>query len=412
MKTHQEVQAMVREHGSPFYLFDREAFSGNFLDFQGAFRRRYPQVIVSYSYKTNYIPYVCALAKSLGAYAEVVSRLELDLALRLGYRPEQIIFNGPLKKDEDIAFALGSGSIVNLDNLREVEQACKCVCSHDRPLMAGLRVNIALVDEAGRSDIQEGRETGRFGFAPEALPAAVAQLQGAGIRVHSLHGHTSSSSRAPWVYRKIANTLAEAAEAYCPETIEYLNVGGGMYGRPVPAMGLSDIPDYDDYAEAICGELQKRRWFRERRPWLVLEPGMALVADTLSFITQVFEIKHLGGHRLAVVDGSIFNIKPTMHRKNHPFSIIADGIRTGCAPYHVAGATCMEKDLLLSDIEAAEIRRDDFIRIDNVGAYTLVMTPPFILPAPPVLVREGSSYRRIRQRQSFDDFFGTFTFAG
>ena len=53
--------------------------------------------IIGYSYKTNYLPSLIKEMSNLGAYAEVVSRLEYDLALKIGVKPNKIIFNGPLK---------------------------------------------------------------------------------------------------------------------------------------------------------------------------------------------------------------------------------------------------------------------------------------------------------------------------
>jgi diaminopimelate decarboxylase len=70
----------------------------------------------------------------------------------------------------------------------------------------------------------------------------------------------------------------------------------------------------------------------------------------------------------------------------------------------------MEKDRLLQEVDCGEIKRGDFIRIENVGAYTVVLTPPFIHPAPPVLVRGPDGYVAIRRRQNFNDFFGTYLF--
>ena len=306
--------------------------------------------------------------------------------------------------------ALSSGMILNLDTFRELE----CVTAYAREYPAkeirvGLRLNVVLIDDEGKSHLQEALPTGRFGFPADALDEVAQVLRRSpNIRVHSLHSHVSSTSRSLWVFRTIARTLAETGERYFPDTLDYLDIGGGFFGRRAPAMGLADTPTYDDYAETICAELKQHPWFEARRPHLIIEPGMALVADTMSFITRVFDVKRIGERRLAVVDGSFYNVKPTMHRRNHPFEIIRkngpndDGIRK---VYSVVGATCMEKDCLLHEIECGEFGRGDFFRIGNVGAYTLVLTPPFIQPAPAVLVKDAQGYAAIRRRQEFGHFF-------
>ncbi len=49
------------------------------------------------SYKTNYTPYICKPVKNLGGYAEVVSDMEYQVALQIGYSANHIVYNGPVK---------------------------------------------------------------------------------------------------------------------------------------------------------------------------------------------------------------------------------------------------------------------------------------------------------------------------
>ena len=61
-----------------------------------------------------------------------------------------------------------------------------------------------------------------------------------------------------------------------------------------------------------------------------------------------------------------------------------------------------EKDILLSGITGPLPRPGDYLQIDNAGAYTMVMTPPFINPAPAILALEEGYYKVIRTRQTLD----------
>jgi diaminopimelate decarboxylase len=64
----------------------------------------------------------------------------------------------------------------------------------------------------------------------------------------------------------------------------------------------------------------------------------------------------------------------------------------------------MEKDYLLRDI-ASDLARGDFLRIDNVGAYSVVMSPPFIHPAPAIVTWERGRLLALRRRETFDHLF-------
>ena len=95
---------------------------------------------------------------------------------------------------------------------------------------------------------------------------------------------------------------------------------------------------------------------------------------------------------------------------NPPFELI----RQGGGPektFDVVGSTCMEKDILLRDITAPCPSVGDYIRIDRIGAYTVVLTPPFIHPAPAILADEGGGdCKLIRKKQTLDDIFANYMF--
>jgi diaminopimelate decarboxylase len=404
---HAQCERIAGAHGSPFYLLDGDAFEGNFRALERAFRARWPRVRIGYSYKTNYVPALLRRARRLGAHAEVVSRLEYDLALRVGHAPATILFNGPVKGREDVEEALAAGALVNLDSWYELDHVRAFAARHPgRPARIGLRVNIALDDVDGASHVQEGLEIGRFGFPPEALPDVVGTLAALGLRVSALHGHASSRSRGAWIHERIAATLCGIAEALLPDQVEELDVGGGFYGPMPPGLAPPGASSFDDYAAAVTGALERSAWARARRPLLVLEPGVALAADALSFVTRVLDVKVIRGRTLALVDGSALHVKPSLHPRNQPHRVIAreGAARAGTRRLGVTGSTCMEKDWLLRDVEA-DVAPGDFLRIDHVGAYSVVMSPPFIHPAPAIVTRAGGRFAAVRRRQSFGHLF-------
>ena len=98
----EQLDAIERQHGDAFYLIDLEAFRGCSHELRDAFRGYYRNTQLAYSYKTNYMPRFCRLVNDWGGYAEVVSRMEYEMALRAGVAAERIIFNGPYKSPADL----------------------------------------------------------------------------------------------------------------------------------------------------------------------------------------------------------------------------------------------------------------------------------------------------------------------
>ena len=121
MISYNKIETWAAAYGSPFYILDHQIFRDNYHRISAAFRQHYDKLIIGYSYKTNYIPYLCQIIKAEGGYAEVVSRMEYELALKIGHDPQKIIFNGPVKLYEDIEWALHNESMINLDSWYEID---------------------------------------------------------------------------------------------------------------------------------------------------------------------------------------------------------------------------------------------------------------------------------------------------
>ena len=126
---------------TPCYIINDEEYAQNITRFKAEFESRWNgRVLFGYSVKTNNFPYMLKAALAHGFHAEVVSPDEYAFALRCGCREDNIIYNGPQKQDTVVS-ACAAGSIVNLDNLEEVERVCAAFRDSEHKSAVGLRVN-------------------------------------------------------------------------------------------------------------------------------------------------------------------------------------------------------------------------------------------------------------------------------
>ena len=141
------LQALKREYGDAFYLLDSVQFTNNFEELKDAFSEIYPHFNIAYSYKTNYTPKLCKIVNRLGGYAEVVSEMEAELALRIGVKPSKIIWNGPVKNPIYLEKFLLDGGTVNIDSFEEFEYIRKIVeQNREQILKLGIRCNFDVED--------------------------------------------------------------------------------------------------------------------------------------------------------------------------------------------------------------------------------------------------------------------------
>ena len=401
------LKCLDKKFGSPFYIMDAEKYRKNITDFLDAFKIRYDKVLAGYSFKTNYVPALISVSKEEGCLAEVVSEMEYELAMKLGFK--QIIFNGPIKRPYMLERAIKDGSIINLDSEYEVDYICKYKDKHPNDELAvGLRVNINMIDDDGNSSIQCGLRFGRFGFPSDIIGVNIERLRNAGVGIVSVHGHTSTSDRAVQNFKIITEQMLAVCEKYNLDGLKYFDIGGGFFGAAPEGMDITGRPKYEDYANCVLDVLLKNDWFVLHRPTIVIEPGSSVVSNVFKYYTKVYQNKRVGKMHFVMVDGTIFDVKPTMHSNILPHKAYTDSIGVKTCVCDVVGSTCMEKDVILKDVELPVLKAGDFIEFQGVGAYTISLTPTFINFLEPILMEKDGEYVEVRRRQDINDVLSVY----
>ncbi|WP_339375685.1 hypothetical protein [Calothrix sp. NIES-2098] len=407
--TWQTLQNLEQEYGDSFFILDLRQFENNYKDFLESFRAIYPNTNIGYSYKTNYIPKLCQTVHSMGGYAEVVSQMEYDLAIAIGVPASRIIFNGPLKQQQDIENAILAGSTVNLDCLEEVEIVTALAQRlPEKQIAVGLRCNF---------DIGEHRIS-RFGFdvAAGELDRAFKRLtEFQNCTVDGLHCHISTSSRSTESYARRTQKILELTDYYFQDKQpRFIDIGGGFFGKMTEDLRSQFdfyIPNYQEYAAAVAPQL-KSRYPGNSGPELIIEPGVAIVSDVLKFAAKVVGLKTVRSRQIALVVGSIHNVKPTGTDKTLSFKIYQNDENNNkklVGTVDIVGYTCMEHDCLYKEY-SGEIAIGDYVVFENIGAYTVVFKPPFIRPNPPIISYDSilDDYSLIRRRETSQDVFSTY----
>lgn len=406
MLTFQELKALSKKYGPSFYLLDTAAFRRNYQDLLQAFRAHYPKTSIAYSYKTDYIPRLCEIVSELGGYAEIVSDMEYAITKRLGIPAERVVFNGPYKDAAAMEEIILRGGIVNLDSLRDLNIVKEIAARHaQQKLAVGLRCNF---------DVHDGAIS-RFGFDVDGKDFLIAldYLRSApNMRLKGLHCHFASRSLPTWPERA-AGMLRLAERLGVADTVEYIDLGGGLFGRMPESLRCqfdTEIPSFKAYADAAARPFAEFYAHRTHQPWLMIEPGSALAGDVMKFASPVVSIKEVRGKEIATLLGSIYNINPTLNKKNPPLEVFSLGQAVMRHDLDFGGFTCIESDYLYRHYQGP-LQEGDYVVFGNAGSYSVVLKPPFILPNFPVLERmEDGSVREVKRAETFEDLFRTYSF--
>ena len=123
-------------------MFDENVIADNYERFQQAFTSCYAKPMICYSIKTNCNLVICRILRETGAFAEVGSELDLQVALKAGFSGDNIIFDGLYKSEKTLRTALKAGVLlVNVESLTERERINKISEELGMVQAVGVRLN-------------------------------------------------------------------------------------------------------------------------------------------------------------------------------------------------------------------------------------------------------------------------------
>lgn len=384
---------------TPCFIFDEVEFERGVIGFKEALTRRFEQVSIGYSVKTNSLPFLLIQAHKYGCKAEVVSHDEYCLARVCGFKSDEIIYNGPMKSHQTFIEAVTGGAIVNIETKRELEWLSEL--SEEQVYDIGLRLNIN-ISRISPEDADGDDDNSRFGFSDESIEflEAIKLIRSKpNIRLSGLHIHRTAHSRSPRFYERSVEYAAKIIDKYNLH-INYLDVGGGYFGI------FPDKPTFIDYAEAIYAPL---KCYGLENIHVIVEPGNALSASSFAFLSEVIDVKKVDDKtRFVTTDGSRNDIDPFFRKNNYIKEILRKEQNRPIEPLQiVTGCTCLEYDRMFTLINEPMLEVGDRILYHNVGAYTMTLSPQFIRLWPRVYaVNKEGGIKEVRRQSCASDTLG------
>jgi diaminopimelate decarboxylase len=437
---------LVREFKSPLFVFSESRIRDNITRLKRAAEVVDRPIKFCYASKANSNMAILQAVLNAGIDCEVNSGGELFKALQVGFKSEQIIFNGTSKSDEEMDEAVRAQIYaINVDSIYEIDLVEQSVLR----LRAGgenvppARVTLRLVPEIGTRShlgLQTALLTSKFGISSSEVLAAFRRgLKNPElVNICGIHIHVGSQTPDVEPFAEAFKTMWEHLVTIHNETghtLEHINLGGG-----IPVNYLRDRSQADQLPEherdMLGAELEPAdvltevmRVARESartvnaehlldQVTILLEPGRSVIADAGLVLTTVNNIKTRPetGDVWLLTDAG-YNIMLSMNNYKWYYHLISAS-RAGEASgrdYKVAGPLCDSGDVYF-DIER-EGRLPDYRRLPddvvpgevlallNCGAYSLAQMFHYNgrpLPAAVLIGLDGSP-KLIRRRDTYDD---------
>ncbi len=435
-----DALSLVGQYATPLYVFSEPRIRANVARLKDAAQSVGHRVKFCYASKANSNVSVLRAVRDAGIDVEVNSGGELFKALRAGFAPRQIVFNGTSKSSAEIDEAVEAEIYsINVDSIYEIE----LIEASARKLGKRARVALRLVPEIGTRShlgLQTALLTSKFGISSsDVLDAFRRALKNPElIHVCGIHIHVGSQTPDVEPFAAAFKAMWEHLAAVYRESghvLEHINLGGG-----IPVNYLRDraqaaqLPEHErdmlgaelEPADVLAAALAAARTSAREagvehlldRVEIVLEPGRSVIADAGVLLTTVHNVKsrpETGDVWLLTDAGYNLALSMSMYKWYYHLISASRADAQHDADYKVAGPLCDSGDVYF-DIERegrlpdyrrlpANVQPGEVLALLNSGAYTLAQMTTYNgrpLPAA-VIVRDDGRIDLARTRDTYED---------
>lgn len=437
---------LAEKFGTPLFVFSESRICHNVARLKAVQDVIDCKLKVCFAAKANSNMAILRAVKDAGSDLEVNSGGELFKAIEIGFEPDQIIFNGTSKTEQELEEAILWGIYaIQCDSLYELELIEK-VSRH-----VGKRANVSLrivpeIETATHPGLKTAMNSSKFGMTfDDALQAFKRwSPDDSQVNICGLHLHVGSQTPNEEPYTTALMFLVEKLREVARETghqLSHLNLGGGFPVNYLRDRSLAEAMNPEN-AELFASDFTPSSALNAawkaiseennddlKNITLLLEPGRSVIADAGICLTTVRNKKsrpHLGESQIPNPKSQIdewlltdagFNILLSMETYKWYYHLIS-AERAGeihQTPYKVAGPLCDGGDVYF-DIEGhgrlpdyrllpENVEPNEVLALLNCGAYSIAQMFQYNarqLPAV-VLIKENGEVEQIRRRDSYQD---------
>ncbi|WMI65641.1 diaminopimelate decarboxylase [Aestuariibaculum sp. YM273] len=387
-----QLLKIAEDFGSPVYVYDAEKIEAQYNRLTNAFSG-VKKLKLNYAVKALSNISILKLFNKLGSGIDTVSLQEIELGLKAGFKPQQIIFTPNGVSLAEIEEAAKLGVEINIDNLSILEQFGTKhpnvpVCIRINPhIMAG-----------GNANISVGHIDSKFGISIHQIPHILRIVENTGMTINGIHMHTGSDILDIEVFLYASEILFDTAKQF--KNLEFIDFGSGF---KVPYKEGDIETNIEELGKKLTAKFNAFCKEYGKDLTLAFEPGKFLVSESGYFLTKVNAVKQTTSTVFAQVDSG-FNhlIRPMFYGSHHDIINISNP--NGSERFYTVVGYICETDTFGSNRRIKEISEGDVLCFKNAGAYCFSMASNYNSRFRPAEVLwYNNEAHLIRKRETFDD---------
>jgi diaminopimelate decarboxylase len=382
--------------GTPAYVYSAAVVRDRVARFTTGFGS-YPHAI-HYALKANSNLAVVRVVRDAGGLVDANSGGEIEVAMRAGYAPADIVFTGVGKTPDELEQAVALGvKAINAESAGELDRIAAVARARQTTARVALRVNPDIA-AGSHPHISTGLSAHKFGV-PMSEARAIARRAGARAELSfvGVHVHVGSQLLGLEPLQQAAAAAVELASVLRDDgvVVEHLDLGGGL---GIDYAGES-VPTAERYAEALVEIV------RPSGLAIVVEPGRAVVGAAGALLATVVDVKpQPGGKWFVVLDAGMSELlRPALYGAYHRIAPVqaSDAEPVAC---DVVGPICESSDVFGVDRTLPMPSIGTVVAVLDTGAYGSAMSSNYnrhALPAEAMV--DAGTWRLVRRRQTIAD---------
>ena len=373
------LKQLAEKHGTPLLVIDHDELRKNFR----TFRKHLPRVQPYFAVKAGADPAVVRTFFELGSSFDVASMPEFDLVheniKKMPARERQqwiwdkIIYANPIKPVETLAELDQYKPLVTFDNFDEIEKIKQYAPR------AGLVLRLKVSNLGAMVELSS-----KFGASPGEAVDLILEADRQGLVVEGVSFHVGSQTTNFQNYVEALNLSADIyaeARARGYTKMNLVDIGGGF-----PAPYDETVRPFKELARIISSEIDR---LFPKEIEILAEPGRFFVATAGYAISKIIGKSMRDGKPSYYLDDGVYHTYSGQifdHCK-YPVKAFTRGKTRLSA---VFGPTCDAFDVISMAEDLPELKRDDLVYSEMIGAYTYASATTFngFSPAKVVHVNE------------------------
>ena len=289
---------------------------------------------------------------------ECVSIEEISF-IRNYHKYVEIMFTPNFCSSEDVRKALEYENInLVIDNKEILEENIDIF----KNKKIGIRIDTGVGYGHHKKVITNGANT-KFGLPIEEIEEMISLCESYNVQIVGLHCHGGSGSKNHLIWRNNYDNLYPLVKL-C-KNLEWINLGGGI--------------DIDSNLCMINDTLKNL----DKNIQIYVEPGRYIVANAGVLVSKVSQVRSkINNHFIGLHTGMNSLIRPTLYNAYHDIHNISKFNHKLERYYTVVGPICESGDVFGTNRLLPITNTNDYILIDNSGAYGHTMSSNYNMKEP------------------------------